>query len=316
MGNETFAKDVLTGLSSTPKSLSSKYFYNDKGDQLFQTIMNLDEYYLTRSEYQILKDNKKELKESFLTGIMPFNLIELGAGDGTKTKVIVKHLLEEGAEFNYLPVDISSNVLEKLESDFLSEFSNLHIDSKVGDYFHVLQNLRSENKLREVVLFLGSNIGNFKEEDAIKFLKEIGKNLSEGDKLLIGFDLKKDPQVILKAYNDKEGVTRQFNLNLLERINEELGGNFELENFMHYPVYDPYTGQARSYIVSLKDQEVYIEEVEKSFSFKSWEPIFVEVSQKYTLSDIERIASLSGFKIEKNLFDKRKYFVDSIWALK
>jgi dimethylhistidine N-methyltransferase len=312
--NKTFAEDVFKGLSSRPKFLSSKYFYNERGDELFQAIMNLEEYYLTRSEYNIFEHSKEEIASSFAAGRQPFNIIELGAGDGYKTKVLLKYFLEQHLNFKYMPIDISANVLETLKSDLEENFNGLNVQPYQGDYFDALKDLNYQEDTRKIVLFLGSNIGNFKDLDVIEFLKNLSKHLTDDDKVFIGFDLKKDPHIIRDAYNDKSGITKAFNLNLLQRINDELGGDFNLEKFIHYPVYDPLTGQAKSYLVSTVEQKVTIDALNKSFSFKQWEPIFMEVSQKYNMGDIEKIAFLSGFKIEKNFFDDKKYFVDSLWV--
>jgi dimethylhistidine N-methyltransferase len=314
--NKAFAEDVRKGLSSQPKYLLSKYFYDERGDELFQAIMNVEEYYLTRCEYEILNFKKEDIISAFDTNGQYFNLIELGAGDGFKTKVLIQYLKHKEIKFKYLPVDISANVLENLHEDLIKSFPSLEVQPVQGDYFKVLKELSNKEETLKVLLFLGSNIGNFSEGQAISFLKDLAGNMSWGDKLLIGFDLKKDPQVILKAYNDQAGITRAFNLNLLDRINVELGGDFVLENFIHFPTYDPVTGQARSYLVSKQEQAVFIEALGQSFIFSPWEPIFMEVSQKYDISDIERLASLSGFKIEQMFYDPKRYFVDSLWSLK
>lgn len=313
--NKTFADDVSKGLSNRPKFLSSKYFYNERGDELFQAIMNLDEYYLTRAEYQIFEHNKEAIAAIFSDGRQPFNIIELGAGDGFKTKVLLKYFQEQHLNFRYTPIDISANVLESLTKDLNESFEGLNVQPYQGDYFEALNTLNYKEETRKVVLFLGSNIGNFKDIEAVFFLKELSKNLTSDDKVFIGFDLKKDPRIILEAYNDKSGVTKAFNLNLLQRINDELGGNFDLEAFLHYPVYDPATGVTKSYLISRKEQQVSIDALNQSFSFNQWEPIHVEVSQKYSISDIKRIAFLSGFNIEQNFFDEKKYFVDSLWSV-
>jgi uncharacterized SAM-dependent methyltransferase len=187
------------------------------------------------------------------------------------------------------------------------------VEAICKDYFQALHQLNETADRRNVVLFLGSNIGNFSEIEAIDFLTNLGDNLNAEDLLLIGFDLKKDPEVILKAYNDKSGITRAFNMNLLERINRELGGNFDLEQFMHFPLYDPELGEARSYLISKKRQTVYIATLDKSFEFKSWEPIHVEISRKYDLETINRYAEKAGFKVIKNFFDHNNYYLDSLW---
>ena len=144
-------------------------------------------------------------------------------------------------------------------------------------------------------------------------MRAIAENMKENDRLLIGFDLKKEPDIVRAAYNDKEGYTRAFNMNLLERINHELGGNFDLNKFKHYPVYNPQTGTAKSYLISLCDQEVYIEALQKTFSFEAWESIHTEISQKYSKSGIEAIAKASGLQIEQTFLDQRAYFADVLF---
>lgn len=311
-----FGKDVLSGLSSNPKKLSSKYFYDAKGDALFQQIMHLDEYYLTRAELEIFNTQKGRI----LDQVHPngkFRLIELGAGDGHKTKVLLKYFLEQKVNFSYSPVDISSNVLKLLEANLTKDIPHLNIDPLEGDYFKVLSDLKFKaDNARNVVFFLGSNIGNFLNETAVNFLKSIHDNLQKGDILLLGFDLKKDPEIILKAYNDPSGITKAFNLNLLERINRELGGNFDLDAFRHSPVYDPVSGECRSYLLSMKDQEVSIEGLNQSFAFEKWEPVFMEVSKKYSVSEIEQLAKATGFNVVENLFDKNQLYTDTIWEVR
>ena len=314
--DQQFARDVLAGLSASPKKLSSKYFYDQEGDKIFQAIMEMPEYYLTRSEYEILEMNKVDLLELFKNGSGRFNLIEFGAGDGFKTKLLLRHFVEQQTNFCYLPVDISANALQQLEKSLKEELPGLNVEPVQGDYFLALGRLKKSTDRRNVVLFLGSNIGNFTEEEAIGFLTKLGENMNRGDFLLTGFDLKKDPEVVRDAYNDKGGITRAFNLNLLKRINRELGGNFNLDGFQHYQMYDPVSGEARSFLVSRKKQEVLISGLERSFHFESWEPVHVEISRKYSMSTIEHYARKAGFETKENLFDCRHYYVDALWEKK
>ncbi|MEO9474111.1 MAG: L-histidine N(alpha)-methyltransferase [Cyclobacteriaceae bacterium] len=309
-----FKQDVLEGLSSNPKRLSSRYFYDEKGDQLFQKIMQLEEYYLSRAELCVFENHKARLLE-LMRPQEHFRIIELGAGDGSKTKVLLKHFTDEKASFSYCPVDISKSVLQTLRANLEAEIPNLNVEPKPGDYFQILHELKFQKDGHNVVYFLGSNIGNFLNETATGFLSSIRENLNTGDRMLIGFDLKKDPAKILAAYNDSKGVTRQFNLNLLARINTELGADFDLEAFAHNPVYDPMTGECRSYLVSLQDQEVFISSLDKRISFRKWEPIFVEVSKKYDQNEIAQLAESSGFKVVENLFDPERLFTDSVWEV-
>ena len=220
--NDQFLEDVLFGLNSKPKKLSSKYFYDKKGDELFQQIMALDEYYLTRAEYEIFKTNKQEILEIFQSENSEFRLIEFGAGDGYKTKLLLEHFILSQAVFEYKPIDISQNALDKLKIDLNGNIPKLNMTAEQGDYFQVLKKLPRLDHKKNVVLFLGSNIGNFTLDEVESFLTNIRNKIHIGDLLFLGLDLKKDPEKIRAAYNDKQGVTRDFNLNLLDRINKEL----------------------------------------------------------------------------------------------
>lgn len=309
----TFAQDVHKGLNSSPKCLSSKYFYDETGDQLFQTIMGLGEYYLTRCEFEIFDKQKDEILNSFLGADSSFNLVELGAGDGTKTKVLLEYFAKEEIDFSYSPIDISQHVLDLLSKDLSNSIPELEVDAIQGDYFDALAKLNENQFQKEVVLFLGSNIGNFPNGAALQFLKKLGENLSPGDLLLIGFDLMKDPNVILNAYNDQMGVTKAFNLNLLQRINKELGADFDLEGYEHFPTYNPITGETKSHLVSNKSQKVFIEATGETYSFDAWEAIHTEISQKYSLKTINEFANQAGFKLVKNFTDENEFYVDSLW---
>lgn len=307
-----FAEEVFQGLTAKNKRLSSKYFYDEKGDELFRQIMQLDEYYLTRKELEIFTTHK----EAILTAIdqdEPFRIIELGAGDGSKTKVLLKHFLDQKVDFRYSPVDISGNVLQILEDNLLRELPDLKIESYQGDYFDALQSM-AQNPERDVVFFLGSNIGNFPEKEAKRFLRKLRSFLNPKDLLFMGVDLKKDPSLILNAYNDALGVTTEFNFNLLDRINRELEGNFDRNQFLHYPYYNPHTGECRSYLISKKDQTVKV--AGEQIHFRAWETIFMEVSKKYDTLQLEKLARKSGFSILNEFQDAQGWFADVLWEVK
>lgn len=315
---EQFLKNVLQGLRSSPKRLSSKYFYDAKGDKIFQKIMVLPEYYLTRSEYAIFKHYRQELLKKFIPPegyYKGFDLIELGAGDGTKTKVLLEYFLKEKTNFTYYPIDISANVLDELEDSLKKSFPDLKVKGIPKEYFKAINEVNQYGKnKKKVVLFLGSNIGNFDEKTAHRFLNELSASLSKGDLLLIGFDLKKNPDIIKKAYDDDAGVTREFNLNLLERINKELDANFTISNFMHYSMYNAESGQNRSYLLSKKDQKVTI--ANEEISFDAWETIHTEISQKFDKKMIQKLADESNFEIVENYLDEERFFTDSLWRKK
>jgi dimethylhistidine N-methyltransferase len=308
-----FAEDVRKGLSSNPKSLSSRYFYDDEGSRLFQRIMDLPEYYLTRAEFEIFSAQTAEIFAAFTNKSESFDLIELGAGDGTKTAVLIDYFLRQKIDFTYSPIDISREAVDVLTEKFAAEFPDLRMNAQTGDYFRILETLKTESKRRKILLFLGSNIGNFSPQQSIEFFTSLRRAMNAGDLLFVGFDLQKDPRVIVKAYDDSQGVTAEFNLNLLRRINRELGANFAPEDFSHYAIYHPIECAARSFLISRQQQTVFIESLNESFEFAAWEAIFMEISQKYNLQMIEDLAQKSGFAIERNFFDSREYFVDSLW---
>lgn len=308
-----FAADVLTGLSASPKFLASKYFYDDEGARLFRRITELPEYYLTRCEAEIFRTRTAEIVESIAGGSRDVELIELGAGDGSKTAVLVSGFLENGYGVTYTPIDISAAAVAVLTGDFRRRFPGLTVNETVGDYFRVLDSLGDGNGRRKVVMFLGSNIGNFGNDESLEFFRRIAGSLAAGDRMFVGFDLKKDPRTILAAYDDPAGVTAEFNLNLLRRINRELGGRFDLAKFSHYATYGPTEGAARSFLISRVVQTVEIAALGRSFEFRAWEPVFTEISRKYDLGTIDDLARSTGFRVGRNFLDSRGYFADSVW---
>jgi L-histidine N-alpha-methyltransferase len=309
---ENFKKDVHKGLSSTPKTLPSKYFYDKKGDALFVEIMNLPEYYLTRSELDIFQNKTQELIEAIgVQNDSYFELIELGAGDGTKTKELLRELVTQNYNFDYFPIDISSNALELLKQDLNTEIPNLNVQPKQGDYFEILASLKN-SKLPKVILFLGSNIGNMNDEMASKFIYNLGANLQTGDIILLGVDLIKAQDIVLPAYNDKQGLTAKFNMNLLNRINQELGGNFNLNQFEHQPEYTENEGIAKSFIVSTTNQTVEIEATGNSYTFIKGEKTHTEISRKYNDQLIEKIIANTDFSLQTKILDSKAYFADYI----
>jgi dimethylhistidine N-methyltransferase len=308
----SFLKDVAEGLASNNKFLPSRYFYDAKGDELFQEIMRLPEYYLTNCEYEIFSTKGKEILKAFSNHQKPFDLVEFGAGDGTKTRVLIERLLESGADMRYLPIDISGDVLEGLKDTLSKDIPDLEVLPQNAEYFSALDNIQKHSDRPKLILFIGSSIGNFRDDVIKKFLTEVYDRMNPGDQILVGYDLMKDPNVILKAYNDSRGVTRAFNLNILRRINQELGGDFDLEAFEHYPFYDPITGYAKSYLVSLKTQNVFISDLGQTFSFQTGEVIHTEISRKFRIADIERYFTESGLKVVEHFYDCKHYFVDTL----
>lgn len=310
---ETFALDVLVGLSEERKEIPSRHMYDAEGSRLFARIMDLPEYYLTRCEKEILETHRETI--AALVGSEPFNLVELGAGDGRKTAILLEHLLEKKLEFQYVPIDISEAAMKDLTNSLAQRFDSLKVNGLVSEYESGLMWLNKRDRRRNIVLFLGSSIGNFTHAQNTVFLRNLWNTLNHDDLVLIGFDLKKEIKLLLAAYNDAQGVTRDFNLNLLHRINRELGGEFDVEKFRHLGTYDVFSGTMQSYLISLEEQQVYIEKIGRAFSFRPWEPIHTEFSYKFLDADIESLASDTGFAVERHLYDSRHWFVDSIWRV-
>ncbi|RZS92273.1 L-histidine N(alpha)-methyltransferase [Aquimarina brevivitae] len=303
-----FEKEVYEGLTAFPKYLSSKFIYDQKGDKLFQNIMELPEYYLTRKEFEILNTKKSEIVQNFDQEKQGFHLIELGAGDGKKTKVLLKELLSNAYNFTYNPIDISSNAVENLKQNLQQEMPSLKVQGLVGEYFEVLDRLKYTEYDKKIIMVLGSNIGNLLHPRAIKFLQKLCGVMGNEDLLFMGFDQKKNPQTILNAYNDSQGVTAAFNKNILVRINTEFDANFNVNNFLHWETYDPESGTAKSYLVSKEKQSVDINALGLEVCFEKWETIHTEISQKYDDHTVKWLAKESGLKIINQFSDVEKAY--------
>ena len=305
----SFAQDVSLGLSKKSKTLSSRYFYDGQGSQLFRQIMSLPEYYLTRCEHEILTNQKEAISQAFAQKGF-FHLIDLGAGDALKTKIVIKELIRQEVTFEYVPVDISGDAMRELEAGFHIDIPQAKVQPVVSDYFSALEWLHQHKPERKVILFLGSNIGNFTKSESIAFLQRIRHYLEPGDLLFLGVDLKKDPSIIWRAYADATGVTAEFNLNLLRRINRELGGNFQVDQFQHHAIYNPLEGVMQSFLISRMEQEVYLAATEETFHFEAWEAIHTENSHKYSQKSISEMAAKSNFRIDTVFQDQKNYFAD------
>ena len=308
------AQHVAEGLRKTPKSLSSMYFYDDAGSRLFQQIMALPEYYPTRTEFAIFRQHGAALAAALNPAAgQEFSLVELGAGDGAKTKLLLRELLRAGTDFTYAPVDISEGAMSGLVAALRTELPALRVAPVVEDYATALAQLRTWPG-RKAVLFLGSNIGNFSPAERLSFLRQLAAPLAADDRLLIGFDLKKDPRRIRAAYDDAQGVTAAFNLNLLTRINRELGADFDLAHWQHYTDYNPLNGAVRSFLVSDCAQRVRIEALEQTVAFDAWEVIHTENSFKFTLTQIQALAAEAGLHVVATFTDAASDFADVVLA--
>lgn len=312
--SESFARDVKEGLNQYPKTLPSQYFYDEKGDQLFQDIMNMPTYYLTNCEFEILETHTKEICQLFKGDGSDFELIEFGAGDGKKTKLLLKYMVENQYNFVYKPIDISENVLEWLQNTLKEEIPKLTTIPEQGEYFEVLNDLSARSKKRKVIIVLGSNIGNLPHPKAIDFLKQVKQSMNTDDLLMMGFDQKKNPQTILDAYNDKDGITAEFNINLLRRINRELKANFDVSKFIHWETYNPETGTASSFLVATEPMDVNIVSLNKTYHFEEWETIHTEISQKYDDRVVKWLVEKAGLKLKTSFSDKRNYYKNYIFT--
>jgi dimethylhistidine N-methyltransferase len=308
--NSEFAIDVDKGFSDEKKYLSSKYFYDDQGSFLFQQIMELPEYYLTRAELNIFQTKSLEILKKIDSDNL--DIIELGAGDGLKTIEFLRHLTGADTNLTYHPIDISQEAINQLTKKVITNLPALNIKPLVGDYFQELHDI-PPSSAKKIVLFLGANIGNYRHPKAVSLLKLINDNISQGDMLLIGIDIKKSPNLIASAYNDAQGITKAFNLNLLARINTELGGDINIDNFDFYSHYNPQTGDIESYLVSLEKQEVYLKACDKTYYFAKNELIFTELSKKYDEQEIEELAAYAGFKCIAQFHDENDYFADCLF---
>ncbi len=313
VADDKFYWEVLEGLTKKQKSLPSKYFYDAKGDRLFQQIMECPEYYLTRCELEIFTDRTADLAAAIGFNHEPFDIIELGAGDGTKTIYLLEYLANHHTDFRYLPVDISANILTELELLVHARLPKVNIQMLAGEYLDMISEARMLSDRRKVILFLGGNIGNLTPNEAGDFYREIGRQLQPGDSMVTGFDLMKNPHIVKAAYDDARGITKAFNLNLLHRINKELGADFDVNLFEHYCSYNPENGACKSYLVSTVQQKVNLQGT--VVHFEEGETILMEISQKYSPESIIALAASGGFEVVASLKDKKGWFTDSVWRL-
>jgi L-histidine Nalpha-methyltransferase len=308
---EEFASEVARGLGIHNKALNSKYLYDKVGSQLFGQICIQPEYYLTRAEASIL--NKHAHIIAKLTG-SNISVIELGSGSSSKTTILLNHLASQKRRIFYFPIDVSKSILTESAQRLESQFPNINIIGIPSDYNigfeRATKHIACDDKIsdRKLVLFLGSSIGNFELPQARRLLQTLREKLDTNDFLLVGFDLQKDKSVLNAAYNDRAGITARFNLNLLGRINRELGGKFDRGKFAHYAFYNDDKQRIEMHLVSETEQEVYVGTLDTLFAFRKGETIQTENSYKYSLDQIAVLAEDSGFAIKNNFTDEKKWF--------
>jgi L-histidine N-alpha-methyltransferase len=310
-GQVTFARDVREGLSSDPKQLFPKYLYDALGSKLFEAICQTPEYYPTRTESAILSQHADEIVK-FLPGCQ--TLIELGSGSAEKTRKVIEALLRNQPTLLFVPIDISASALEESSRGLLQMYPALRIEAYAADYFDGLAALKPIDAGPALMLFLGSNIGNFAKPDAAEFLRAIRNVLRAGDALLLGADLKKDRQTLEAAYNDSLGVTRAFILNQLARINREFGANFDLRGFDLVSIYDESVGRIDVYLESLRKQSVTIPALDLALTFAAGERLHMENAYKYDREELSRMARQGGFDLTQTWMDEKKRFSSNLFV--
>jgi dimethylhistidine N-methyltransferase len=302
---DSFAEDVAAGLGSSPKRLPCVYFYDYQGSLLFEEICALPEYYLTRAEARILQSCSEEI----ISHVPPDSvLVELGSGSCVKTRYLIEGLLARYTRLTYSPIDVSQKMLKQSSMSLLKAYDDLEVIAVAAEYGEGLQRLDMRSDRPKFILWLGSSIGNFDMDEAADFVKNLLGSMSPEDRLLIGFDLEKERGILERAYDDPGGVTARFNLNLLRRINRELGGEFDLAGFTHEAVYNENKMRIEMYIVSSVDQDVRIAALGTSFHFSRGERIHTENSHKFTSETIGRLAERAGLKVIDQWYDDEKYF--------
>ena len=300
----TFADEIRKTLLASEKSISPKFFYDENGSKIFDQICSLPEYYPYNSETEILKTVEKRLLPYISD---EFHLVELGSGSSVKTRILIDILLKSQTNLQYFPIDISE-ILDQSAKNLCSDYPNLTITGVVDTFENGLDFIEHYDNKSNLITFLGSSFGNFNQGDGLKFLKKINNLMKPDDLFLIGLDLKKDPKILHDAYNDTQNITAKFNLNILKRINEELGGDFLLHNFEHHAIYDEQKSRIEMYLRSLSNQTVKIPKADLSISLYKDELIHTENSHKFSISQIELLLRDSNFKKLEIWFDSRKYF--------
>ena len=309
-GHAEFSNDIRDGLSSNPKHLFPKYLYDQLGSRLFEAICEVDEYYLTRAEDEILKVHADEI-----VGSVPNcqTLIELGSGSAEKTRHLIEAFIRQREELLFIPVDISLTALSESSHALLGSYPNLRINAYAADYYQALEALEDLGPAPVLVLFLGSNIGNFEPDEARNFLRAIRRVLRPNDFLLLGADLKKDRKTLEAAYNDALGVTRAFIVNELERINRELDANFDLWAFGLRSCYNEMLGRVEVYLESLSAQSVEIKELKMKIDLAAGERIHVENAYKYDLAELKLLGEQTGFEFERTWLDQKNRFSSNLF---
>ncbi|MGH9837883.1 MAG: L-histidine N(alpha)-methyltransferase [Blastocatellia bacterium] len=306
-----FAGDVRAGLTAMPKTLPPKYFYDPLGSRLFEAICHLPEYYLTRAETEIFETHATAIVAEAAS---PVTVVELGSGSSIKTRLLIEALLARQGDLHYQPIDISETILVESALKLLGDYASLHITAQAADYTRGLGAIARHAGERVLVLFLGSNIGNYKPTEARALLHEVRRNLQAGDGLLLGVDLKKSAAILEPAYDDALGVTAAFNLNLLAHINRELDADFDVRRFRHRSRFNEAQSRIETHLVSCMAQTINIRKLDLTVEFGEGETIHTEYSYKYDLEMLSTLARDCGFESRRTWFDSQQRFSCNFWV--
>ena len=297
-------RDIINGLKQKQKKLSPQYFYDAKGSQLFEQICQLPEYYPTKTEASILSKYATDIAR--VTGEV--ELIELGSGSSTKTRILLDAYQEINNSLTYVPIDVSGSILKESANSLLTDYPHLQIQGKVGTYQQCLAKIKATNTQPKMVLFLGSSIGNFNQTECDRFIDLVNASLNPGDYFLLGLDLQKSPEILEAAYNDSQGVTAAFNLNMLHHLNWKFQGNFEPNLFEHRAIYNQQDCQIEMYLTSQENHTVTLNVLDLTVQFAEGETILTEISRKFNLEKMARYLESRQLKLCHSYTDDREWF--------
>ncbi|OKH18009.1 L-histidine N(alpha)-methyltransferase [[Limnothrix rosea] IAM M-220] len=300
---EETGKQLLQGLRETPKTISPRYFYDVKGSALFEQICELPEYYPTRTEAEILKTVSSEI--AAITGNA--ELVELGSGSSTKTRFLLD-AYQQFEQLDYVPVDVSASIVEFAAERLFQEYETLSITGLIGTYEQAIAHLPDAGDLPRMLIFLGSTLGNFSAADSDRFFKQTRQSLRTGDYFLLGLDRHKSSDILEAAYNDSQGITAAFNLNMLEHLNDRYGANFETRNFRHRAIYNVPKRQIEMHLDCLATHTVTFPSLDTTIEFQGGESILTEISRKFELEQLQDNLAMQGLKTVKVWGDRRDWF--------
>ena len=297
-------QEVISGLKQPQKTIPARYFYDSKGSQLFEKICQLPEYYPTRTEASILQQYAPEIIEQ--TKIS--ELVELGSGSSTKTRYLLNACQSYDTPLYYVPVDVSSSILKESAYDLLTDYPQLKIQGKGATYSQALQQLSTSFLGKRLIILLGSSIGNFNPQECDRFINQVTSALNPGDYFLLGIDLQKTVDILEAAYNDSQGVTAAFNLNMLQHLNNRFNANFDLDLFQHQAIYNQTKHQIEMYLISQQPQSVSLQDLNLTIKLDEGEKILTEISRKFDLEKMEKYLGDRSLKVIQTYTDPQQWF--------